>query len=130
MNIDHRGLLRFLYPSTTLKKTQGRNLTCQIFIQHFFKIVLYWCPDLIRHNIGTHLKLNKYIFDISIPFCHHLYLSANLKQCCTEFAVCRTTFHHVDMSVQGRIPMCDFTGRLFLGSGVKINTFFAILTLK
>jgi hypothetical protein len=95
-----------------------------------FKIVLYWCLDLIRNNIGTHLKLNKYIFDISIPFCHHLYLSANLKQCCTEFAVCRTTFHHVDMSVQGRIPMCDFIGRLFLGSGVKINTFFAILTLK
>ena len=29
-----------------------------------FKIVLYWCLDLIRHNIGTHLKLNKYIFDI------------------------------------------------------------------
>jgi hypothetical protein len=39
------------------------NLKCQIFIQHFFKIVLYWCLDLIRHNIGTKLKLNKYIFD-------------------------------------------------------------------
>jgi hypothetical protein len=60
---------------------------CQIFIQHFFKIVLHWCWDLIRHYIGTHLKLNKYIFDISIPFCHHLYLSATLKQCFTEFAV-------------------------------------------
>jgi hypothetical protein len=85
------------------KKPQGRNLKCQISIQHFFKIVLYWCLDLIRHNIGTHLKLNKYIFDISIPFCHHLYLSATLKQCFTEFAVCRATFHHVDMSVRGRI---------------------------
>ena len=69
------------------QKIQGRNLKCQIFIQHFFKIVLYWCLDLIRHNIGTHLKLNKYIFGISIPFCHHLYLSATLKQCFTEFAV-------------------------------------------
>jgi hypothetical protein len=74
----------FFYPSTTLKKTQGRNLKCQIFIQHFFKIVLHLCLDLIRHNIGTHLKLNKYIFDISIPFCHHLYLSAILKQCFTQ----------------------------------------------
>jgi hypothetical protein len=62
--------------SSTLKKPQGGNLKCQIFWQHFFKIVLYWCLDLIRHNIGTKLKLNKYIFDISIPFCHHLYLSA------------------------------------------------------
>jgi hypothetical protein len=43
----------------------------------------------------THLKLNKCIFDISIPFCHHLYLSATLKQCFTEFAVYSTTFHHV-----------------------------------
>jgi hypothetical protein len=48
---------------------------------------LYWCLDLIRHNIGTKLKLNKYIFDISIPFCHHLYLSATLKQYFTEFAL-------------------------------------------
>jgi hypothetical protein len=53
----------------------------------FFKIVLYWCLDLIRHNIGTQLKLNKYNFDISIPFCHHIYLSATLKQCFTEFAI-------------------------------------------
>jgi hypothetical protein len=123
----------FFYPSTTLKKTQGRNLKCQTFIQHFFKIVLYWCLDLIRHNIaiiGTHLKLNKCIFDISIPFCHHLYLSATLKQCFTECAVCRTTFHHVDMSVRGRIPTCDLIGQLFLGSCLKISTFFAILTLK
>jgi hypothetical protein len=28
-----------------------------------------------------------YIFDISIPLCHHLYLSATLKQYFTEFAV-------------------------------------------
>jgi hypothetical protein len=31
--------------------------------------------------------INKYIFDISIPFCHHLYLSATLKQYFTEFAL-------------------------------------------
>ena len=84
-----------------------------------FKIVLYWCLDPICHNIGTHLKLNKYIFDISIPFCHHLYPSAILKQCFTEFVVCRTAFHHVDMSVRGRIPTCDLIGRLFLGSGLQ-----------
>ena len=101
------------------KKPQGRNLKCQIFIQHFFKIVLYWCLYLTYHNIGTHLKLNKYIFDISIPFCHHLYLSATLKQCFTEFAVYRITFHHDDRSVPGRIPTCDLIGRLFLGSGLQ-----------
>jgi hypothetical protein len=27
---------------------------------------------LIRHNIGTPLKHNKYIFDIPIPLYHHL----------------------------------------------------------
>jgi hypothetical protein len=75
---------------------------------HTVIVVLYWCLDLIRHNIVTKLKLNKYIFYISIPFCHHLYLSATLKQCFTEFAVCRITFHHVDMSVRGRIPTLSF----------------------
>ena len=84
-----------------------------------FKIVLYWCLDLIRHNIGTHLKYNKYIFDISIPFCHHLYLCATLKQCFTEFAVSGNVVHHVYMSVRGRIPTCDLIGRLFLGSGLQ-----------
>jgi hypothetical protein len=84
-----------------------------------FKIVLYWCLDLIRHNIGTHLKYNKYIFDISIPFCHHLYLCATLKQCFTEFAVSGNVIHHVYMSVRGRIPTCDLIGRLFLGSGLQ-----------
>jgi hypothetical protein len=49
--------------------------------------------------------------------------------CFTEFAVCRTTFHHVDMSVRGQIPTCDLIGQLFLGSGLKINTFFAIPTM-
>jgi hypothetical protein len=37
-------------------------------------------------NIGTHLKHNKYFFDIPIPFCHNLYLSATLKQFLAEFA--------------------------------------------
>jgi hypothetical protein len=32
------------------------------------------------------LKHNKYIFDIPIPFCHDLFLSATLKQFLTEFA--------------------------------------------
>ena len=76
--------------------------------------------DLIRHNIDTHLKHNKYIFDISIPFRHNLlYLSATLKQCFTEFAVSGNVFHHAYMSVRGRIPTCDLIGRLFLGSGLQ-----------
>ena len=88
-------------PSTTLKKkTLGRNLKCQIFIQHFFKIVLYWCLDLIRHNIGTP---NKYIFDIPIPFCHNL--SATFKQFLTEFAGPETVDHIIYEN-----PMCDLIG--------------------
>jgi hypothetical protein len=67
---------------TNKKKTQGRNLKCQIFIQHFFKIVLHWCLDLICHNVGTSLKHNKYMFDIPIPFCHNLYLSATFNRIC------------------------------------------------
>ena len=81
-----------------------------------FKIVLYRCLDLIRHNIGTHLKHNKYIFDIPIPFCHNLYLSATLKQFLTEFAARYNLLHHVYMSIPGRIPKCDLIGRLFLGN--------------
>ena len=73
----------------------------------------------MRHNIGIHLKLNKYIFDISIPFCHHLYLFATLKQYFTEFANSETLNHHVYMSVRGQIPMYDLIGRLFLGSGLQ-----------
>ena len=61
------------------------------FHANLFQNSLYWCLDLIRHNIGTQLKLNKYIFDISIPFCHHLYLSATLKQCFT--GICNILNH-------------------------------------
>ena len=75
-----QGLVRIFFIPRL--KTQGRNLKCQIFIQHFFKIVLYWCLDLIRHNIGAPLKHNKYIFDIPIPFCHNLYLSATFNRIC------------------------------------------------
>ena len=78
-----------------------------------FKIVLYWCLDLICHNSVIQLKLNKYIFDISIPFCHNLYLSANLKQLLTEFAAPCYVLHHVYLSIRGRIPTCDLIGRLF-----------------
>jgi hypothetical protein len=63
----------------------------KVRVAHGLKVwnshVFLSCLDLIRHNIGTKLKLNKYIFDISIPFCHHHYLSATLKQCFTEFAI-------------------------------------------
>jgi hypothetical protein len=63
-----------------------------------FNIIdLYWCLDLIRHNIGTPLKHNKYIFDIPIPFCHNLYLSATFKQFLTEFAGFEILFHVVYM---------------------------------
>ena len=84
-------LLRFFPPSSTLKRPQERNLKCHIFIQHFFKIILYWCLDLIRHNIGTQLKLNKYIFDISIPFCLHLQLKAMLR----NLLICPPSCLHV-----------------------------------
>ena len=63
------GLLRFVNFHTTL-----------------FQNVLYWCLELTRHNIGTPLKYNKYIFDIPISFCHNPYLSATFKQWFTEFA--------------------------------------------
>jgi hypothetical protein len=39
-------------------KPQGRNLKCQIFIQNFFKIVLYWCLDLIFLCRPTTLYIN------------------------------------------------------------------------
>ena len=77
---------------------------------------MYRCLDLIRHNIGTHLKHNKYIFDIPIPFCHDLYLSATLKQFLTEFAARYNLLRHVYMSIPGRILTCDLIGRLFLGN--------------
>jgi hypothetical protein len=65
------------------------------------------------------LKHNKYIFDIPIPFCHNLYLSATLKQFLTEFAARYNLLHHVYMSIPGRIPTCDLIGRLFLGKDCK-----------
>ena len=80
----------FCSPSTTLKTTREES---QIFIQHFFKIVLHWCLDLICHNVGTPLKHNKYIFYIPLPFCHNLYPSATLKQFLTEFAGFVIIFH-------------------------------------
>ena len=73
----------FIPRLTTLKTTREKS---QIFIQHFFKIVLYWCLGLIRHNIGIPLKHNKYIFDIPIPFCHHLYLSTSQNLQATSLA--------------------------------------------
>ena len=76
----------FIFFPSTLKTTREESKLSN-FHTPLFKIVLYWCPDNIRHTIGTKLKLNKYIFDISIPFCHHLYLSATLKQYFTEFAL-------------------------------------------
>ena len=35
-----------------------------------FKIVLYWCLDLIRHNIGTQLKLISAMVMKMIEFVH------------------------------------------------------------
>ena len=84
----------FIPRQTTVKTTREE---CQIFIQHFFKIVLYWCLDLICHNIGTYLKHNKYMFDIPNPFCHNLYLSATFKQFLTEFDGTETVDHIVYM---------------------------------
>jgi hypothetical protein len=83
----------------------------QIFIQLFFKIVLYWCLGLIRHNIGTPLKHNKYIFDIPIPFCHNLYLSATFKHFLTEFAGFEILFHVVYMLERTKFLMCELIGQ-------------------
>ena len=82
-SLHPQGLVTIFFLSLDYsKKPQGRNLKCQIFIQQFFKIVLYWCLDLIRHNISTHLKHNKYIFDISIPFCHPSCLHVSTRPNC------------------------------------------------
>jgi hypothetical protein len=53
------------------------------------------------------------MFDIPIPFCHNLYLSATLKQFLTEFAARYNLLHHVYMSIPGRTPTCDLIARLF-----------------
>ena len=90
--LKHRGLLQFFLSLDYSKKPQGRNLKCQIF-----KIVLHWCLDLICHNVGTPLKHNKHIFDIPLPFCHNLYLPANLEKFLTEFAGFVIIFHVVNM---------------------------------
>jgi hypothetical protein len=75
----HRGLLRFFLSLDYSKNTTKEESQMSNFHTTLQKIVLYWCLGLIRHNIGTRLKLNKYVFDISIPLCHHLYLSATLN---------------------------------------------------
>jgi hypothetical protein len=54
---------------------------------------------------------NKYIFDIPIPFCHHLYLSATFKQCFTEFEGTELGFHIVYMWDPYQIPTCDLIGQ-------------------
>jgi hypothetical protein len=48
----HRGLLRFFSLPSTLKTTREESKMSN-FHTTLFKIVLYWCLDLIRHNIGT-----------------------------------------------------------------------------
>jgi hypothetical protein len=60
------------------------------------------CLDLIHHNI-----------DISIPFCHHLYLSATFKPCFTWFAGNETSVHTVYRWTQHQIPTCDLIGQWF-----------------
>ena len=48
---------------------------------------LHQNQNIFYSNIGNqNIFLEKKHNDISIPFCHHLYLSATLKQCFTEFA--------------------------------------------
>ena len=97
----------FFFPRLTTLKTTRENLKCQIFIQHFFKIVLYWCLDLICHNIGTPLKHNKYIFDIHIPFCHNLYLSAIFNRICRFWNPLPCCLH-----VRAyQIPTCNLIGQ-------------------
>jgi hypothetical protein len=87
----------FFIPRLTALKTTREESQMSHFHTTLFIIVLYWCLDLIRHNIGTLLKHNKYIFDIPIPFCHNLYLTATFKQFLTEFAGFEILFHDVYM---------------------------------
>jgi hypothetical protein len=54
----------------------------------------------LHEHVSAHLKHNKYFFDIPIPFCHNLYLSATLKQFLTEFAARYNCLHHVYMSIK------------------------------
>jgi hypothetical protein len=127
IRFDHRGLLphfwndphqvrsqglvtNFVYPSADNSKNQkGRISNDEFSYNLFFKIVLYWCLDMIRHTIDTPLKHNKYSYDIPIPFCHHLYLSATFKQCFTESA----GFHVVKMLNPDQIPTCYMCQKSF-----------------
>ena len=74
------------YPSTDNSKNHKGGISNVKFEYNLFKIVLYWCLDLIRHNNGT-----------PIPFCHNLYLSATFKQFLKEFAGFEIIFQVVHM---------------------------------
>jgi hypothetical protein len=41
-------------------KPQGRNLKCQIFKQHFFKIGLYWCLDPTKNRGWTKMATPRF----------------------------------------------------------------------
>ena len=83
----------FIPRLTTVKTTREESQMSNFHTTPFW----YRGLDLIRHNIGTSLKHNKYIFDIPIPFCHNLYQSATFKQFWTEFACFEILFHVVYM---------------------------------
>ena len=86
----------FIPRQTTVKTTREE---CQIFIQHFFKIVLYWCLDLICHNVGTCTLwsiINIFLIFLLL-FVIIIYLFANFKQFLTEFTGFEILFHVVYM---------------------------------
>jgi len=102
-------------PSTDIsKKTKREESPMSNFHTSLFPNTIY----LIHHNIGIILKHNKYIFDISIPFWHHLYLSATFKPCFTWFAGNETSVHTVSRWTQHQIPVWfDLSEILMLNSG-------------
>ena len=81
----------FFYPSTDNSKNHngGKSNFHTTLFQNSF-VLMSW-PE--HHNIGTTLKHNTYIFDIPVPFCHNLFLSATFKQFLTEFAGFEISFH-------------------------------------
>ena len=105
-----QGLVSNISKKTTREESPMSNFHTSL-LQN--SAIMVYCLDLIHHNIGITLKHNKYIFDISIPFCHHLYLSATFNPCFTWFAGNETSVHTVYRWTQHQIHTCDLIGQWF-----------------
>jgi hypothetical protein len=69
----------------------------------------------IMLQMGTNIMANQ----VKTPIQNYFEKVLYENQCFTEFPVSGNVFHHVYMSVRGRMPTCDLIGRLFLGSGLQ-----------